>query len=156
MKPNMPLLFTCLGGHWKCYIRWAIIPWFKGSGMGLLNGYSVIRHESFPDFSGFFRAWKIPKSGKIVQSFHILIKILWKLYHDHKFQDFGGKLTLVPVWYNRNTAWLRDTVRQTSRGKSAAAGRTTGPPRPLTSRGTSAWPYRVTTQYSFYPAQIYS
>ena len=53
--------------------------------------------------------------------------------------------------YNRNTAWLRDTVRQTSRGKSAAAGRTTGPPRPLTSRGTSAWPYRVTTQYSFYP-----
>ena len=31
-----------------------------------------------------------------------------------------------------------------------------GPPRPLTSRGTSAWPYRVTTQYSFYPVQLYS
>ena len=31
-----------------------------------------------------------------------------------------------------------------------------GPPRPLTSRGTSAWPYRVTTQYSFYALQIYS
>ena len=31
-----------------------------------------------------------------------------------------------------------------------------GPPRPLTSRGTSAWLYRVTTQYSFYPVQIYS
>ena len=60
------------------------------------------------------------------------------------------------VTYNRNTAWLRDTVRQTSRGKSAAAGRTAGPPRPLTSRGTSAWPYRVTTQYSFYPVQMYS
>ena len=58
--------------------------------------------------------------------------------------------------YNRNTAWLRDTVRQTSRGKSAAAGRTAGSPRPLTSRGTSAWPYRVTTQYSFYPVQMYS
>ena len=28
------------------------------------------------------------------------------------------------IMYNRNTAWLRDTVRQTSRGKSAAAGRT--------------------------------
>ena len=28
--------------------------------------------------------------------------------------------------------------------------------RPLTSLGTSAWPYRVTTQYSFYPVQIYS
>ena len=56
---------------------------------------------------------------------------------------------------NRNTAWLRDTVRQTSRGKSAAAGRTTGPPRSLTSLGTSAWPYRVTTQYSFYPVQMY-
>ena len=63
---------------------------------------------------------------------------------------------LTTVKYNRNTAWLRDTVRQTSRGKSAAAGRTAGPPRPLTSRGTSAWPYRVTTQYSFYPVQIYS
>ena len=25
-----------------------------------------------------------------------------------------------------------------------------GPPRPLTSRGTSAWPYRVTKQYSYY------
>ena len=24
------------------------------------------------------------------------------------------------------------------------------PPRPLTSRGTSAWPYRVTTQYSYF------
>ena len=58
---------------------------------------------------------------------------------------------------NRNTAWLRDTVRQTSRGKSAAAavgpGRwlPAGRPRPLTSRGMSAWPYRVTTRYSFYP-----
>ena len=30
-----------------------------------------------------------------------------------------------------------------------------GPPRPLTSRGTSAWPYRLTTQYSFFPVQIY-
>ena len=38
--------------------------------------------------------------------------------------------------HNRNTAWLRDTVRQTSRGKSAANG-------------------RLTTQYSFYPVQIY-
>ena len=26
----------------------------------------------------------------------------------------------------------------------------------LTSRGTSAWPYRITTQYFFYPVQIYS
>ena len=31
---------------------------------------------------------------------------------------------MATVWYNRNTAWLRDTVKQTSRGKSAAAGRT--------------------------------
>ena len=58
--------------------------------------------------------------------------------------------------HNRDTAWLRDTVRQTSRGKSAANGRTAGPPRPLTFRGTSAWRYRLTTQYSFYPVQIYS
>ena len=59
-------------------------------------------------------------------------------------------ISYIFVLDKRNTAWLRDTVRQTSRGKSAAAGRTTGPPRPLTSRGTSAWPYRVTTQYSYY------
>ena len=57
--------------------------------------------------------------------------------------------------YNRNTLWLRDTVRQTSRGKSAAAGPTAGRPRPLTSRGMSAWPYRVTTKYSFYPVRTF-
>ena len=68
----------------------------------------------------------------------------------------AGRIHKMITAYNRNTAWLRDTVRQTSRGKSAAAGRTAGPPRPLTSRGTSAWPYRVTTQYSFYPVQICS
>ena len=37
----------------------------------------------------------------------------------------------------RNTAWLRDTVRQTSLGKSAV-------------RRLSAWPYSVTTQYSYF------
>ena len=62
------------------------------------------------------------------------------------------KLRIISI-YNRNTAWLRDTVRQTSRGKSAAAGQTTGAPRQLTSQGTSAWPYCVATQYSFYPVQ---
>ena len=51
----------------------------------------------------------------------------------------------------RNTAWLRDTVRQTSLGKSAA-----GPGRPLTSLGTFAWPYRVTTQYSYFIHAIIS
>ena len=61
-----------------------------------------------------------------------------------------------PLKHNRNAACLRNTVRQTSRGKSAAAGRTAGAPQPLTSRGTSAWPYHVTRQYSFYPVQIYS
>ena len=50
--------------------------------------------------------------------------------------------------YNRNTLWLRDTVRQ-------AAGPTKSQPRPLTSPGMSAWPYRVTTKYSFYPVQAY-
>ena len=39
--------------------------------------------------------------------------------------------------YTRNTSWLRDTVRQTSRRKSAAAGLTAGRPRPLTFRGMS-------------------
>ena len=27
-------------------------------------------------------------------------------------------ITWICTWYNKNTAWLRDTVRQTSRGKS--------------------------------------
>ena len=49
----------------------------------------------------------------------------------------------------RNTAWLRDTVRQTSLGKSAAGADLRSALRPLTSLGTSAWPYRVTTQYSY-------
>ena len=43
----------------------------------------------------------------------------------------------------RNTLWLRDTVRQTSLRKSEAG-------RPLTSLGMSAWPYRVTTKYTYY------
>ena len=42
----------------------------------------------------------------------------------------------------RTTLWLRDTVRQTSLGKSAAR-------LPLTSLGMSAWPYRVTTKKSY-------
>ena len=64
-----------------------------------------------------------------------------------------------PYTYNRNTLWLRNTVRQTSRGKSVAARPTAGRPRPLTSLrstrrpltslGMSAWPYRVTTNIPF-------
>ena len=49
----------------------------------------------------------------------------------------------------RNTAWLHDTLRQTSLGKSVA-GADLRSLRPLTSLGTSAWPYRVTTQYSYF------
>ena len=30
-----PLLFTCFGGHRKCSIGWAIMPWFQGSGRRL-------------------------------------------------------------------------------------------------------------------------
>ena len=55
----------------------------------------------------------------------------------------------------RNTAWLRDTVRQTSLGKSAAGADLRYPLRPLTSLGTFAWPYRVTTRYSYYMPYIY-
>ena len=40
-------------------------------------------------------------------------------------------------------------VRQTSRGKSAAAAPTAGLPWPLNSQGMSAWSYRVTTNHSF-------
>ena len=53
--------------------------------------------------------------------------------------------------HKRNTLWLHDTVRQTSLGKSAA-GRSAL--RPLTSLGMSAWPYRVTTKYSYYVSCI--
>ena len=49
-----------------------------------------------------------------------------------------------------NTAWLRDTVRQTSLGKSGAGADLRSALRPLTSLGMSAWPYRVTTQYSYH------
>ena len=49
----------------------------------------------------------------------------------------------------RNTACLRDTLRQTSVGKSAARADLRSAWRPLTSLGTSAWPIGVTTQYSY-------
>ena len=50
------------------------------------------------------------------------------------------------VLHKRNTAWLCDMVRQTFLRKSAVW--------PLTSFGTSAWPYRVTLQYSYSMAPI--
>ena len=63
-------------------------------------------------------------------------------------------LDFIHILDKRNTLWLRDTVRQTSRGKSADAGLNAGRPRLLTSRGMSAWPYRVTTKYSYYIKEI--
>ena len=79
------------------------------------------------------------------------------IYAQSALTFMSSLLTWVNVLlgYNRNTLWIRETVRQTSRGKSAAAGTTTVRPRPLTSRGMSAWPYRVTTKYSFYPVRIH-
>ena len=47
----------------------------------------------------------------------------------------------------RNTLWLRDTVRQTSLGKSAAGADLRSARRPLTSLGMSAWPYRVMNEW---------
>ena len=38
-------------------------------------------------------------------------------------------------------------------GSQRLPGRPQVDPRPLTSRGMSAWPYRVNTKYSFYPVQ---
>ena len=77
------------------------------------------------------------------------LAILWEI------MGFGiSKLHYYCVNYifvldKRNTAWLRDTVRQTSLGKSAAGPDLWSARRPLTSLGTSAWPYSVTTQYSY-------
>ena len=70
----------------------------------------------------------------------------------------GGCIASYHWWcnvYNKNTLWLHDIVRQTFRGKSAAAAPPAGQPRALTSGGMSAWPYRATTKFSFYPVQTY-
>ena len=50
----------------------------------------------------------------------------------------------------RNTLWLRNKIRQTSLGKSAARPKLRSSRWPLTSFGISAWPYCVTTKYSYY------
>ena len=50
--------------------------------------------------------------------------------------------------------WLRDTVRQMSLRKSVAGADLRSALWPLTSLGTFAWPYRVTTRYSYYIDQI--
>ena len=42
--------------------------------------------------------------------------------------------------------WLRDTIKQISRGKSVVAGPTAE---------MYAWPYHETTKYSFYPVQTF-
>ena len=68
----------------------------------------------------------------------------------YNFKTYYCLVNYMFVLDKRNTAWLRDTVRQTSLGKSAAGADLRSALRPLTSRGTSAWPYRVTTQYSYY------
>ena len=49
----------------------------------------------------------------------------------------------------RNILWLRDMVRQTSLGKSAAGADLRSAWQPLSSLGMSAWPYRVTALYSY-------
>ena len=49
----------------------------------------------------------------------------------------------------RNTLWLRCMVRQTSLGKSAAGADLQSAGRPLTSLRMSAWPYCITTKYSY-------
>ena len=65
------------------------------------------------------------------------------------------------IFFHRNFCQYEYDITKIGilRGYAIRSGRQTPdrwPPRPLTSRGTSAWPYRVTTQYSFYPVQIYS
>ena len=67
-----------------------------------------------------------------------------------KLLDIVSKLHHIIVLDYRNTAWLRDTFRQTSIGKSGAGADLRSALQPLTSLGTSAWPCRVTTQYSYY------
>ena len=70
---------------------------------------------------------------------------------DLSFQSFTIVWTYLFVLDKRNTLWLRvrDTVRQTSRWKSAVG------PGPLTSIGMSAWPYRVTTSnYTPAPSKV--
>ena len=49
-----------------------------------------------------------------------------------------------------NALWLRDTIRQTSLGKSAAGADLWSARQPLTSLGMFAWAYGVTTKYSYY------
>ena len=50
--------------------------------------------------------------------------------------------------------WIR--LGQTCPGKSAAGADLRFAQRPLTSLGTSAWPYRVTTQYSYHMHMHYA
>ena len=51
------------------------------------------------------------------------------------------------IWYNRNTSVV------TRYGQANILREVSG--RPLTSRGMSAWPYLVTTKYSFYPVRTF-
>ena len=106
--------------------------------------------------------WQCCNSGTIVCSkVSVANPVMHQISHNTPFSKtdahacayFCYKIVHCEIWewYNRNTAWLRDTVRQGSQRPAVR-----GPPRPLTSRGTSARPYRVTTQYSFYPVQLYS
>ena len=67
-----------------------------------------------------------------------------------KSLDIVSKLHYIIVQDYRNTAWLHNTVRQTSLGKSVAGADLRSALQPLASLGTSAWPCCVTTQYSYY------
>ena len=82
-----PLFFFCLQNAPKCP-KWVF---------------------SFPNFSGgtpcktfsvFFSSQSTPMSAEhIVLNFHILNKKLWKLFHDHKFQDFLLLCLHVMAWH---------------------------------------------------------
>ena len=66
---------------------------------------------------------------KLRPSLVMVTSLCWKSYFkEMKNIVLSPSFSLLGLWYNRNTAWLRDTVRQTSRGKSAATGRNAGFP----------------------------
>ena len=76
--------------------------------------------------------------GHLIESVAWLVKpcarglaILWQIIGFVISKLHYCCVNCIFVLDKKNTAWLRDTVRQTS-------------------LGTSAWPYRVTTQYSYF------
>ena len=112
-----------------------------GRVLGIFNKYSI-------NARAFGSRTPYRAVGSAGIAMHAQVNNLWNGMICHSKASLLFQLMF--VLDKRNTLRLRDRVRQTCLWKSMAGADLWSVQRPLTSLGMSAWPYRVTTNYSYF------